>query len=57
MPPKAIGIAYDTYKPMVAIDVAAAKATLEPRDGKARINARTAASPSVLIGVLFFGVT
>ena len=38
------------YKPMVAMDVAAANATLLPRLGSARMKERVAASQIVRIG-------
>jgi hypothetical protein len=38
------------YRPIVAIEVAAAKATLEPREGMARRKARKAASQTVRMG-------
>lgn len=46
-----IGSPYERYKPMVAIDVAAAKATDEPSDGRPRMNARVAARQMVRIGL------
>jgi len=39
------------YKPIVAMDVAAAKATELPREGRARQKDRNAASQIVLIGL------
>ncbi len=41
---------YEMYKPIVAIDVAAAKATELPREGRDRRNARKAASQTVRTG-------
>lgn len=38
------------YRPMVAMEVAAAKATDEPREGRARRKARKAASQTVRMG-------
>lgn len=43
---------YDIYRPMVAIDVAAVKATVDPSDGMARRNERNAASQMVRMGAL-----
>jgi|SRR3569833_1555483 len=40
------------YSPMVAIDVAAEKATVEPSDGMAKMNDSVAASQTVRIGDL-----
>ena len=40
------------YKPMVAIEVAAEKATVEPSDGIARRNDKDAPSQMVRIGAL-----
>jgi hypothetical protein len=48
--PIKIGMPYDMYNPMVAILVAAAKATEEPRDGRPRMKARVAASQIVRVG-------
>ena len=38
------------YRPMVAMEVAALKATVEPREGRARRNERVRASQMVRIG-------
>jgi len=51
MTPMAIGIVYEMYNPMVAMDVAALKATAEPRDGRPRMNASVAANTMVLHGL------
>lgn len=40
------------YKPMVAIDVAAKNATVDPREGSARRNDKIAPSHMVRIGAL-----
>lgn len=40
------------YKPMVAIEVAAEKATVEPSDGSARRNDKNAPSQMVRMGAL-----
>lgn len=40
------------YKPMVAMEVAALKATEEPSDGSPRMKARVAASHTVRTGLL-----
>ena len=50
MNPIRIGIPYEMYKPIVAMDVAAAKATLLPREGRARQKERKAASQTVRMG-------
>lgn len=50
MRPIRIGSPYEMYKPIVAIEVAAAKATLDPRDGRARMKDKVAASHTVRIG-------
>jgi hypothetical protein len=41
------GRAYERYRPAVAIDVVAAKATDEPRTGRMRMRARRTASQTV----------
>lgn len=43
-------IPYEIYNPMVAIEVAAEKATLLPKLGKPRMNERVHASQTVRIG-------
>lgn len=50
--PMRIGIPYEMYRPIVAIEVAAEKATADPNDGSARQNARKAASQIVRTGLL-----
>jgi hypothetical protein len=50
MMPRRMGNPYEMYKPMVAMEVAAAKATLEPREGRARIKDRVAASQTARMG-------
>jgi hypothetical protein len=50
MSPMRIGIPYEMYRPMVAMDVAAAKATEEPREGRPRQKAQKAASQMVRTG-------
>jgi hypothetical protein len=45
-----IGIPYEIYRPIVAIEVAAAKATDDPREGRAKQKDRNAASQTVLMG-------
>jgi hypothetical protein len=45
-----IGIPYEMYRPMVAMEVAAAKATEEPREGRPRQKAQKAASQMVRTG-------
>ena len=47
-----MGSPYEMYRPMVAIEVAAEKATVEPRDGSARRNESVAASQMVRMGDL-----
>jgi hypothetical protein len=51
MTPIAMGIVYEMYNPIVAIDVAALNATAEPSEGRARMNASVAASAMVLHGL------
>ena len=45
-----IGMPYEIYRPIVAIEVAAAKATDDPREGRAKQKDRNAASQTVLMG-------
>src|SRR6187402_3316217 len=52
MRPMRIGRPYEMYSPMVAMEVAAAKATDDPRLGSERIKARTAASQTARMGDL-----
>ena len=47
-----IGMPYDIKSPMVAIDVVPLKAEVEPREGRQRRNAATAANMTVRIGEL-----
>ena len=47
-----MGIAYETYSPMVAMDVAAENATVDPREGRPRKNESVHASQTVRTGVL-----
>lgn len=48
--PIRIGSPYEIYRPIVAIEVAAANATDEPSDGNARMKDNVAASQTVRIG-------
>jgi hypothetical protein len=50
MSPISTGRPYEMYNPMVAIEVAAAYATDEPRLGSARMKERVAASHTAGIG-------
>ena len=43
----AIGIPYEVYRPIVAIEVAAEKATVEPKLGRPRMNESVHASHTV----------
>lgn len=45
-----MGRPYEMYRPMVAMEVAAEKATLEPREGRARMKERVALSQMERIG-------